>query len=128
MLNRLSYRDTPKILFLSNLYPQHGAQTYTLGIKGCMFYQLSQPGAPNEIVLDNSDTQSFMCCLCLLSAIMVELSNCNRGHIIRILKYLLSGLLPKMAAHTCFRSNTEEDQIQGDLSRQDLVSRDSHES
>ena len=36
----------PKILFLSNLYTQYGAQTYSPEIKSCVFYQLSQPGAP----------------------------------------------------------------------------------
>ena len=35
-----------KVLFVSNLYPQCGAQTYNSEIKRCMLYWLSQPGAP----------------------------------------------------------------------------------
>ena len=35
-----------KILFLSNLYTQHGAQTYNPEIKSRMLDQLSQSGTP----------------------------------------------------------------------------------
>lgn len=38
------------ILFLSNLYSQHGAWTHNPDIKSCTLHQLSQPGAPiNDI-------------------------------------------------------------------------------
>ena len=41
-----------KILFLSNLYTQHGARTHNLEIKSHMLYWLSQPGAPQLHLLD----------------------------------------------------------------------------
>ena len=39
-----------KILFLSNLYNQHGAWTYNPEVKSHMLYWLSQPGAPYQII------------------------------------------------------------------------------
>ena len=46
MLNGLSHPGAPRILLLSNLYTQRGAQTYNPEIKSLMLYQLSQPGSP----------------------------------------------------------------------------------
>ena len=44
-IQEFSFLSFAKILFC-NLYTQSGAQTYKPEIKGHMFYQLSQPGAP----------------------------------------------------------------------------------
>ena len=38
-------------LFLSNLYTQHGVQTHNPQIESCIFYQLSQPGDSQVIIL-----------------------------------------------------------------------------
>ena len=39
-----------KILFLSYLYTQHGAQTQNPQIKSHMLFWLSQPGVPNKAI------------------------------------------------------------------------------
>lgn len=59
------------------------------------------------------------CCFWLLSAIMAELSGCNRDHMMTSLNYLLTSL-PKKSAHTCLRSKADENKIQEDISRQNL--------
>ena len=40
-------------MYLSKLYPQRGAQTQDLKIKSHVLYQLSHPGAPTPMFLNN---------------------------------------------------------------------------
>lgn len=47
----------PKILFLSNFYPQRGARTQDPAIKSHLVYRLSRPGARHRPILG-----ALVCC------------------------------------------------------------------
>ena len=60
MITTMFYFIFKKILFLSNLYTQHRAQSHNPESKSCMLYRLSQPGVPHNINILSKDKISVI--------------------------------------------------------------------
>ena len=108
-----------KIFFLSNLYPQGGAQTQRSNIKGRILARLSQPGSPRTFLL-NAETHPSLPRTFLVLALEIPRSpgSCSGpgklvGHLMHRQQFVLSDPLLTATFQTepnpCYARPTSRD-------------------